>query len=347
MKTVNEFLHDLCFTFPKYSVTADDKKTIKKIGLAQWITNRLTSGKFRRGKVFENTRVDILNKVTLSLEKQLPIYLIICFGGFKHFWNPSHPTVDWADFFNIRFMAEYVSPILAVYAPGALLEYEAEDYILTIMNNYPAATLGDYAKSFEKLTTFIAKSFPNNFQVHYVRAVSQYNTSLLLNRLPSEVDKKLGAWKEKLLQDEKLFRKVSREIMWKGEKDLTQLSEKERKNYIIRSKAINEIFLQIDYEFREKYFVGENHIPLVLSWGTSESNVDHQLTLASTYTSTVDFWIGRGILEDRGQEFVPRIVSQDQYISIKSKLKVEKSNLLPLKNFETIEIYPGTLNFVV
>ncbi|MFH1832825.1 MAG: hypothetical protein ABH816_01475 [Candidatus Levyibacteriota bacterium] len=103
--------------------------------------------------------------------------------------------------------------------------------------------------------------------------------------------------------------------------------------------------MEADYEFRKDYFAGDNHISLVLSWGTTEMNVDNCLTLGSTYSSSVDFWIGRGILEDRGNKFVPRIVSKNQHESIKHKLKQVKTNVIPFKNFSEIEVYEGMLNF--
>ena len=83
-----------------------------------------------------------------------------------------------------------------------------------------------------------------------------------------------------------------------------------------------------------------------MSWGLSDENVDHWLTLGSTHASTVDFWIGRGILEDKGNgHFVPRVLSQKQYEEVKSKLKNVKIGFVPLKNLQSVEVHDGKLGF--
>lgn len=44
---------------------------------------------------------DISQKIQLAVDANEPIYLIIIFGGYKHFWNDSYPHVDWAELFNL------------------------------------------------------------------------------------------------------------------------------------------------------------------------------------------------------------------------------------------------------
>lgn len=133
--------------------------------------------------------------------------------------------------------------------------------------------------------------------------------------------------------------------MWKGKEDWTKFTGKEREEKIIESKMLNEAYYDADYEQRKDYFEGSNHIPIVLSWGKTYENATNWLTLGSTFSSMVDFWVGRGIVEEREDKFVPRIVSQNQYKEIKDKLETVKTNLVPLKNFELIEVYKGQLNF--
>lgn len=343
-----EFIKSNLYTFPTYELSADDKKIIQLGQLDKWITKKLLLKRFRKARVEESTRNDIIQKVAISIKENKPIYLIVCFGGYKHFWNPSHPDVDWAELFNLRFMSEFVSPILKAYSPGVILDYESEDVILPLIDNYPEDRLDSYAKSFKKLINIYSKNVPNNFRINYVRSQEQYNTEKLFLRIDEMLPAKWKEWNT--LSDKEKSERLHRTpkcIMWNGKENWTKLSNSEKQQKLEESKLTNETYYEADFEFRGDYFVGGNHIPLVLSWGLCSENVDNWLTLGSTNSSLVDFWVGRGIFEDRGNKIVPRIVSQNQYKNIRNKLESYNFNVdMGMKNFINIEVYKGNLDYV-
>jgi hypothetical protein len=345
MNTIQDLLLSYRTQQSSYIVSEEDKKNIAKSSLADWVTAKLVSGKFRKAPIFPQTRQIIHDNVVQTIKKNEPFYLIICFGGYKHFWNPSHPNVDWAELFHLHFMIDYVRPILSVYQPGVILDYESEDYILPHMNNYPEKRSDAYEDSFRSLVNFIQPSIPTNFQIRYIRAKNQYNTNVIFDRLETRVAEKLVLF-DKLPEERKeiLLHKTEQNIMWNGKKDLTHLTPKERHEFIRTSRCTDEAFLELDLEIRNNYFVGGNHIPLVLSWGLSADNIDHWLTIGSTYSSSVDFWIGKGIIEDRGTKMVPRILSHTQYDAIKDQLVTIPIKNIPMQNFQSIEVYKGSLN---
>lgn len=339
MGDVDTYLRSLVTEFPEQHQEATGD-------LAEWITGKLLLKRFRKAKVHEKTREDILNKVKISIAEDKPIYLVVLFGGYKHFWNQSYPEVDWAELFNLRFMSELVAPILSAYKPGVILDYESEDVIIELMDNYPTESLDSYAASFRKLVQAYSKCLPTNFKINYVRSQEQIDAKKLKARINELLTDKRKVWaaysKEEL--DKHLARSPNN-ILWNGKEDWTKLSEAEKEQKILESKIVNETYYDADFEFRGDYLCGGNHIPIVLSWGLTFENFANWLTLGSTFSSTVDFWVGRGILEDRVEKFVPRVVSQTQYYKIKDKLEMHDSNLIPMKNFKQIEVYNGTLNF--
>jgi hypothetical protein len=333
--------------FQPYELSDSDKKSLTTDKKAEWMTSKLLRKKFRKAKVHEDTQKDVLNKIILSIEKDTPIYLIICFGGYKHFWNPSYPEADWAEIFNLKFMSELVAPILAAHKPGVILDYESEDVILPMIDNFPPKDLDKYAESFREIISYFSKSVPDNFKINLVRSQEQCDSSEILKRVEAKIPKGKTEWK-KLTEEEKKekLHRSPKCVFWKGHEDLTKLSEHEKQERIELSKIANEIYYEVDFDFRGEYFEGGNHIPLVLSWGLSDENIGNWVTVGSTSASTVDFWTGRGILEDRGNKIVPRIISQNQYKEISKKLVVESTNdLFPLKNLGGIEIYPEKINF--
>jgi len=329
---------------PVYHLSDQDNQDINKGGLNNWIAKKLTRNNFRRGTLNETTAKKILEKVNLSIKKNLPLYLIACFGGYKHFWNPSYPEVDWAEFFNLAFMREYLAPIISVYKPGAILEYESEDIQLPYIDNYPKQSLERYAESFRKLLKDFNYYHPDNLLFRLVRCQEQYSAEKLLKRINELLPQKRKDW-DKLSAEEIKIRthRTPANIMWKGEKDLTSLSEEERIKFIKESKIFNDTFYDVDFEMRPNYFEGENHIPFVFTFGLGYENVGDWLILGSTRSSFVDFWPGRGILEERPDRLIPRIVSQKQYQSIKEKLITVPTDGFDLKNFKTIEIYQGII----
>ena len=313
---------------------------------AEWITGMLLRKKFRKTKIFEQTQRDILKKVILSIKEKKPLHFIILFGGYKHFWNPSYPEIDWAEFFNLDFMSKFCAPVLSVHEPGVILDYGSEDVIVTLMDNYPEVDLDKYSESFEKLIEFYLKYMPDNFKINYVRTGEKYDSEKLKAKIKEKLSEKKKDW-EKLSREEKekSLHRSYRSIMWDGKEDWTGLSDVEKEEKVKESKIIEDTFYEVEAEFLGDYFTGDNRIPIVLSWGLTDENIDHWLTLGSTYSSVVDFWIGRGIVEDKGERFIPRIVSREQYNSIKAKLTKAKFDLVPLKNFQYLEVYNGELDF--
>ena len=94
MNKYQEFIKETLSCFPSYDLSKDDKKAIEREGLSVWITNKLVRSQFRRATLKENTKAFILGQVEKSVKENKPIYIIACFGGYKHFWNSYHPEVE-------------------------------------------------------------------------------------------------------------------------------------------------------------------------------------------------------------------------------------------------------------
>lgn len=244
-------------------------------------------------------------------------------------------------------MREYVLPILAVYDPGVILEYESEDIILRLMDNYPEDASEKYSGSFEDLIKEFSNHLPKNLEVKYVRCRNQYPPEKLFQRINEILPKKRLEWAR--LSEEELKNRLHRtpnNIMWNGEHDWSLLGEEEKQNKILEAKLINDSFYDADFELRSGYFEGDNHIPLVFTFGLGYENISNWLILGSTRSSFVDFWVGRGILEERDSRLITRIVSHEQYNRIKDTLKTSTIKLpyfAKFKNLSQIEIFEGII----
>ena len=76
-EAIINYIENIITKFPNYKLTNKDVRTILFGKKAEWITNKLLLKRFRKSKLHEQTRQDILNKVLLSIKENKPIYLII------------------------------------------------------------------------------------------------------------------------------------------------------------------------------------------------------------------------------------------------------------------------------
>jgi hypothetical protein len=347
---IREYLDGL-FHFPEAALSAEESRVATE-DIVKFIVNRLFSRQFRRTKVHPDTQKDIEDKVKKSVESNKPIYLVICFGGYKHYWNPSYPNVDFAELFNFHFMAEWVAPILKVYKPGVNIDYEFENIVVPMVDNYPKRDIDIYADSFKALIAeYMTRAKPpQNFRINAFipQELEEYRQKDYENRLFKRMEELMPKRAEEwagISDDERKNRlhRTPKAFMWKGDKDLSGLSEKEKEDIMIRSKELIEAYYEADFELRGDYFVGGNHIPVLLSFGLSAENVGHWLTITAAKGSNVDFWVGRGIVEASEGRIVPRIVSHNQYDALKQKIKttegfkwVAEGSLL--KNLKSIDV---------
>lgn len=333
MNDVNLYLKDILANFSEYSVSDDDKKAIKR-NLSMFIAQKLFRKKFRKQRVFDSTAESITERIKLSVKNSSPLHIIILFGGYKHFWNPSASEVDWAEVFNLKFLSEWVAPVVASYSPGVVIEFVSEDWILERMNGYEAEDLDKYSNSFIKLIDLFNKQTPDNFKFKFTRLGDTYDKSKMLEMAEAEMPSGYERWNS-LSEDAKQpeLKRSLRSVI---------LKEGQGIGRIIESRVMELAYYHVEErpEFSGDYFSNPENIYICFSYGLSNDNADHWLTLGSTSASVVDFWVGRGILGECQSGFVNRIVSKEQYEKIKSKLKTSKidSGELGLKNLESIEI---------
>ncbi len=68
--------------------------------------------------------------------------------------------------------------------------------------------------------------------------------------------------------------------------------------------------------------------------------------IGTTKTSMTKHWTGFGVLEKNKEKLYNRVLSPSQFEKAKKiKHSIEKVNLLPLKNFKEIWVFPKQFNF--
>ncbi|EKD67032.1 MAG: hypothetical protein ACD_48C00628G0003 [uncultured bacterium] len=340
---VNDYLVRL-FTNIQLPVQQFEDAERAKKNINEYIFSKINRKKFRRKQLSEKSQEAIQNKIKISVEAKNPIHFVVPFGGYKHFWNPSHPEPDWAELFHFRYITEYVLPILQMYNPGVIVEYVSEDLILPRMNNYPDEAIEKYISVFKSILDWYKTYVPKNLQFRFFRVSDRCDKE----KIVQEVEALLPERKKtfiKLSDEAKLLelKRSNRSMYWKGKLDLSNLEDGQKQERIIESRLIELAYYDTEAkpEYLGNYLGEDDHICICFSFGLSPDNALDDLTLGSTFGSIVDYWIGRGVLEHVDGKFNPRIVSHNQYEEVLHNVeRVKTSLIIPGKNLSEIEVIP-------
>lgn len=343
---VNEFI-----TEELLSLDNLPKDTIPQNLLQKGIIDRLFSRRFRKYAISPEVKENVSSKLNNIIENKLPIIFIPSFGGYKHWWSPTYPEIDWAEAFNIKYVLGYLAPVYNSYKDAPVtIEYESEEVILSELNNVPQSGLDAYTASFRRLANFFSEKLDGKTEVKLTLARDLYDVNKLKELISASLEEHEARFDSYEPEDqERRIKKVETNYLLKGVVDYSNLSKEEIYELYRQSRILNETFLDADFELRPNYFEGESSIPLLFSFGLGPGG-EAWIHIGSCSTSMVDFWAGMGILEywQNEDKFVPRIISRSQYEIIKNDLiEVGVSSAISSisKNFSSIYVFDGKLNF--
>ena len=320
------------------------------------IIDRLFARKFRKYSIAPEVKTNVNEKLDNIISKKLPLVFVPSFGGYKHWWCPTYPAIDWAEIFNMKFILEYLSPIFTNYKDNTTtIEYESEEIILSELNNVPQSGLDEYTKTFRTACDWFNKKLNGKTELKLSLAREQYkdynfDKQKLLDRIQEmlpEYTKRFESYDEE--DKARRLKKAETNFKIDGVVDYSSYNDEQKQELYKQSRILNEAFLDADYEVRgTDFFEKETNIPLLFSFGLGPGG-EAWLHIGSSKSSMTDFWAGTGILEVRDDgEIVERIVSRSQYESIKDNLiKVEINSPLShiCDSLKYIYVYKGKLSF--
>lgn len=332
MTKIEIFLKNLIQDKNEYLLTIEDKKIIKIEGVKNYIFRKLNSSKFRASSMPDELKTKVMDKITFCVENKLPIHITVPFGGFKKWQLPSYPEVDWAEVFNIILLRQYLSPIAAGYEHGVLLNYFSDEIFISKMNNIPQTDLDIYNNQFRDLLDYFSEFLPSNFKVKFSKIRDYISQEEIFNRFDKTVVELKGKWNS-LPQETRELRLNKSERNYKA--DLSKLTEKEKYNLLFESTLIHDAFIFGDWDSDTPWAFDKDMIAVGFrytnAWG---------IHLKSSRSSTVQFWVGTGVLIKREEVFIPSILTYEQYLKTENNLKTFNVNLFPekFKNLNTIKI---------
>lgn len=309
--------------------STDDKQQILNY------LSRLLSAKFSGSKQSDGMILLTLEKLIYAFQNKKPIIFVFGFGGYKNYNSPSFPEVDYSELFHMKYMTEFLWPIITTYQYGVTFEYESEEISIQF-NNVPQETTDKYTVSFRKLLEYFINKVEeqNGLKLDYKLVIARdlYNPTDLYEKMKDYYPTMLQEFNKLSIEEKNVWIKRARtNFLVNGTEDFTAITEENLNNKIIEARINNECFLAADYDLRIDFWERPNAISLFGTWGKTPcaSPTDGGLHLKSTRASNTDFWIGTGIfkLDNENKIIQELILSHTQYNDKKNEINyLESSN---------------------
>ncbi len=310
---------------------------------------RLLSAKFSGSKQSDNMILLLMDKLIYCFENMKPIIFVFCFGGYKNYNSPSFPEVDYSELFHMKYMTEFLWPIITTYRYGVIFEYESEEVSIQF-NNVPQETTDKYTISFKKLLDYFVNKVEeqNGIKLDYrlVIARDMYNPETLYKKMEEYYPSMLDEF-NKLNDEEKevWIKRARTNFLINGIEDYSKLSKEDLNCKFKEARINNECFLAADYDLRIDFWERLNAISLFGTWGKTPcaSPTDGGLHLKSTKYSNTDFWIGTGVFKlDKNNNILEELVlSHTQYQDKKDSIQFLESDNEELKKIsDNFNLFP-------
>lgn len=334
----NNYLRDLLHKSGNYIPSKDDINLLKKVGLEEYIKSKLFSKKYRKWRIEEECRALVDKEVSNAIKECRPIRVFFAQGCYKLWRVESSPMPNWAEFFNIVYLAAYLSPIVAIYKQGVDLSY----YFLTILpqlhNNLSQEEVDTYRVGFSEILSIFSRYLPDNFKINILteldgRTRSKYEEEI--QKAMTYAEERFYSWNQAKQTD--YIRRAWLNIKWNGVEPWHETTD-DQKIRLVKRAVLYEYAVTQDILVNDKFGRG-----VILSTLPKEDSIG----IGSTYTSVAKHWVGVGVLERKGDNgFHTRILSPSQYdLAQMTPHSVIDLDFMPLRGFDKIEVYPNYFDF--
>lgn len=284
------------------------------------VYEKVTSSKFRKSKLTDETVADIKKKIEFSLINEKPIKFSVPFGAYKAWKLNLDFQPDWAEVFNISYYFNYACSILEVYPYGIEITYTYSDDLMYFVSDIPRDKARNYTFVFQKLLN-VFNELCNKIQFKLIEINSLYDSpeEYYIDFLKGFLDN-LVFWETKY--DEatrnRHLNSSYHNLYLSGERNIGSMSDEIREKYYYYSALMTDA---VDcLKERRKFNKNQEKIQLVSVKGPSKC-----INMGANSTSAVHFWTGQGVLKfNKGKirDFIYTQSSMEKYKNENKLIKV-------------------------
>lgn len=322
-------------------LAAREVAILQQEGQKAFIRAQILSSRYRKWAADRAAQERVDRAIDLAVDAQRPLRFVHTMGGYKLWRLPSSPEIDWAEFFNVAYLLQYLSGIAAGYPPGLEMTY----YVYTLLpqrhDNLTAAEVGAYVESFTRLVDAFRPHLPPNLSLSIVRDVDLYSPDEYFSLLDERIQFARGRfptfseeWRGELIAQ------ARRNIKWNGAEDWSGLSEAEKEEKVLAG-AITEL-AGMAMKKQGEFIGAQGNVLLFVKPGRGNGF----LGIGSTRSSVAKHWAGIGLLEYRKQAFHDVVLSPTQWERVGQLPRVVCGvDLLEHRNLREITVVTQHLDF--
>ena len=288
----------------------------------------LLSKKFRKYSANEQLIEHCKQAISGQIAKSEPINITFLHGAYKLWRLEESPYVDWAELFALMYYTNWVKGICEIYEPGVWFDFFVDDWIVPKLNNVPMSDVTNYLDSYNTLLTFLKPLQPTNLNMTITPVGSQFESKDAFDKLLHE---NLSALTEATPGGLPKLTDTQRAMI-----ELNVKTTPEQENEPLWREKI--WHLHNAYGATKKAPGYHYHPDKILAF-TQPLPSGTTISVGTTKSSIMKFWVGTGVLKKKDKSFIETILSSNQ----SDHLNKEKQNInisgLNGKNFERIFIF--------
>ena len=280
------------------------------------------SKKFRKYAVDVENKKKIMDSIKDRVSKNEPLDIICLQGCFKLWRLDESPEADWGELFALIRLVSWIKPILAIYKPGAVVDFFVDDLIMIKICNYTHEEILAYEKSFQAVMDFVLKFAPSNLEIKITPTSTRYS----------------GKFWEKLDVAVSKFTKPQDIKLTEAQIATIELNYRP-----IPGKKLDKLWHQKNAQVHDAYITMDDrktyrNRPNAFLLFCFYHNGWKGLQIGSTKDSVAKFWAGVGALKPRDESFLPTVLSPSQLENAKFDWHDVNIKGLEGKNFNRIRL---------
>lgn len=275
--------------------------------LIEAIFRALMSKKFRKYSANEALQAQVREAIKINVEKNEPINVTFLHGAYKLWRLEETPEADWAEFFSLMYYSSWVKPICEIYEPGVWFDFFVDDYIIERLDNIPKSDIEAYIASYQSVIDYLKDYQPANLKMTITTVGGQF---------PSEetFDKSLQSSLEKLTAETL----GGLPVLNDAQQAMVELNTKATKEQLEDPQWQEKVFhlhnAYMSTKAEPGYHKGR---PEKIMAFTQPLPSGATISVGTTKSSIMKFWVGVGVLEPKADSYKQVILSPNQLENLK------------------------------